>query len=49
MTITKTCKTLKQAERYQNYLYNRYDTVRLVRGPKFAEEGVYVWEVVKGT
>jgi hypothetical protein len=44
-TITKTYKTLKQAERYQNSLYNKYDHVRLIRSPMFSEEGVYAWEV----
>ena len=46
-TITKTYKTLKQAERYQNRLYNKYGTVRLVKWPRFTEEGVYVWEVAE--
>lgn len=44
-TITKTYKTLKQAESYQNRLYNKYNTVRLVSFPRFSEEGVYVWQV----
>jgi len=44
-TITKTFVTLKQAERYQNSLYNKYDYVRLVCSPRFTEEGVYSWEV----
>lgn len=43
--ITKKYKTLKQAESYQNRLYNRYNTVRLVSFPRFSEEGEYVWEV----
>jgi hypothetical protein len=44
-TITKTYSTLKQAEQYQNRLYNKYAHVRLVRAPLFSEEGVYVWQV----
>lgn len=44
-TITKTFDTLKQAEACQNRLYNKYNYVRLVRSPRFTEEGVYAWEV----
>jgi hypothetical protein len=44
-TITKNCKTLKQAEQHQNRLYNKYDYVRLVRSPRFSEDGIYAWEV----
>lgn len=47
-TISKNYKTLKQAEKYQNWLYGRYDYVRLVSSPRWSEEGVYVWEVRKG-
>ena len=50
--IIKNYKTLKQAETYQNRLYNKYKTVRLVAVPPptgrrwlFSEEGQYVWEV----
>jgi hypothetical protein len=43
--ITKTYKTLKQAERYQNRLYNKYNSVQLVSFPRFSEDGEYVWEV----
>jgi hypothetical protein len=46
-TITKHYKTLKQAERYQNLLYNKYDIVRLVRSPFFGEEGNYTWQVAQ--
>ncbi len=45
MTIAKTCKTMKQAERVQNKLYDKYVHVRLVRSPMFSEAGQYVWEV----
>ena len=48
-TIEKQYDTLKQAERYQNRLYNRFDSVRLVRSPLFSESGKYVWEVAKPT
>ena len=45
MTITKHFATLRAAERCQARLYAKYDRVRLVRSPRFGEEGVYVWEV----
>ncbi len=45
MQITKYCQTLRQAERFQNKLYDEYDTVRLVRSPLFEEEGLYIWNV----
>lgn len=44
-TITKHCTTLKQAERYQNKLYDQYNSVQLVRAPLFSEEGTYQWQV----
>jgi len=44
-TIAKTYSTLRQAERFQNKLYDKYDYVRLIRSPMFGEEGNYVWEV----
>lgn len=37
-TINKQFDTLKQAERFQNRLYNRYDYVRLVSSPTFSEK-----------
>jgi hypothetical protein len=37
--------TLKQAERYQNRLYNQFHTVTLVQFPSVTESGVYVWKV----
>jgi hypothetical protein len=43
--IKKIYKTMKQAESYQNRLYNRYESVRLVSFPRFSEDGEYVWEV----
>lgn len=43
--ITKQYKTLKQAERYQNRLYGKYNHVRLVQWPSFTEAGTYTWEV----
>jgi hypothetical protein len=43
--IVKTYKTLRQAERYQNLLYNKFDSVKLVRSPMFTEYGIYAWEV----
>lgn len=43
--ITKTFSTMKEAERFQNRLYNKYDEVRLVSFPRFSEHGQYVWRV----
>lgn len=43
--VSKRCKTLKQAERYQNMLYAKYGTVRLTRWPDWSESGVYEWYV----
>ena len=45
MTIAKLYKTMKQAERYQTSLYNKYFYVRLVEFPRFTESGIYKWEV----
>lgn len=44
-TITKRFKTIKQAERYQNSLYNKYPYVRLVSFPQWSEEGEYSWHI----
>jgi len=44
-TITKTYKTLKQAERNHTLLQNKWHWAKLVRSPRFSEEGVYAWEV----
>jgi hypothetical protein len=44
-TIARTFTTLAQAERFQNRLYNKHDTVRLIQSPMFSEDGVYVWHV----
>lgn len=43
--VSKRCKTLKQAERYQSTLYAKYKTVRLTRWPDGSESGVYEWYV----
>ena len=43
--VKKYCKTLKRAEGYQDMLYNIYDKVKLVKSPKYSEDGEYVWEV----
>lgn len=45
MTIAKTFDTLRQAERFQSRLYDKYESVRLVLFPRFSEAGKYVWEV----
>lgn len=44
-TIRKFYKTIRQAENYQNRLYNRFDYVRLIKSPMFSECGEYVWQV----
>lgn len=43
--ISKYFKSLKQAERFHNKLYDQYDYVRAIRSPLFSEEGTYVWQV----
>ena len=48
-TIEKKCETLKAAERFQNRLYDQYDSVKLVRFPRYSENGTYAWEVAKPT
>jgi len=46
MKIKKVCGSLKQAERKQDSLYNKYNSVELVKSPLlFSEAGEYVWEV----
>jgi hypothetical protein len=44
-TIKKQFQTIKQAERYQERLYNKYDSVNLKSFPMFQEQGTYTWEV----
>ena len=44
-TITKHFKTMKQAESYQNKLYNVFPYCVLISFPIFSEEGTYTWEV----
>ena len=46
-TIVKLFTTIKQAGRFQDSLYNKYDHVRLLRSP-FFESGMYYWEVSEG-
>jgi hypothetical protein len=43
--ISKTFKTIKQAEKFQNSLYNRFNYVALTSSPIWSEEGVYTWDV----
>ena len=43
--VIKYLKSLKQAERFQNSLYNKYPYVRLVTSPIFTEDGLYIWNV----
>lgn len=43
--ITKQFKTMREAERYLNRLYNKYDHAVLINFPRFSEEGNYTFEV----
>ena len=36
---------MKQAEKYLNKLYSKYDHVRIFSCPLFAEAGVYTFEI----
>lgn len=45
MKISKYCKSLKDAEKFQNKLYNSYNNVKLIDFPKFSEGGIYEWNV----
>lgn len=44
-TISKTFDTSKQAERFMWRLYDKYDSVKLVKAPMFSEQGVYTFAV----
>ena len=44
-TILRRFETLTQAEEFQNGLYDKYNSVKLVSSPIFCEVGVYVWYV----
>ena len=44
-SITRYFTTLKQAEQYQDRLYDQYDNVLLVSWPRFCEAGTYAWRV----
>ncbi len=44
-TIRKYYNRLDQAERYQNWLYGRHDSVKLIESPRFSEGGFYAWKV----
>ena len=46
-SIAKRFDTLRQAERFQNRLYGKYDRVTLVSSPRFGESGLYVWSIGK--
>jgi len=45
MQIKRRFKTLKQAERFQNSLYNKYPSVELIQFPIITDDGEYVWTV----
>lgn len=44
-TISKRFRTIKQAEKYLNSLYNKFPYVRLVSWPIWSEEGTYIYEI----
>ena len=44
-TISKHFDSLKKVEKYQNRLYNKYDSVKLVSFPHFCESGMYIFIV----
>ena len=46
MIISKTFQSMRQAENYQDSLYDKYDRVRLIEFPMFSEYGMYKWEVM---
>jgi hypothetical protein len=43
VTISKEFKTFREAERYQDILYCKYDNVKLIMAPHFQETGKYIW------
>lgn len=43
--ITKHFETIKQAEKYQFKLYDKYNSVVLISSPLFTESGTYKWKV----
>lgn len=43
--INKNFGSLKEAELYQDELYEKYNYVRLIQAPRFTELGEYRWEV----
>lgn len=43
--IRKYFKTLKQAEKYQDKLYNKYSNVEVIGWPQFTEAGTYTFRV----
>ena len=44
-TITKHFKSLKQAEKYQDCLYQNFNYVCLITFPIWSDGGTYIWEV----
>jgi hypothetical protein len=45
-TITKHFQRIRDAERFQEQLYDLYDSVQLIHSPMFDEErGAYIWRV----
>lgn len=43
--IYKEYKTMKNAERYLNKLYNEYEYAKLIDFPRNSESGIYVFAV----
>lgn len=45
VTVKADYSDLKKAENFQNSLYSKYESVKLIRWPIFSEQGTYIWEV----
>lgn len=43
--ISKNLKTSKQAENYQEKLYDKYYSVELIDFPRYSNSGIYTWKV----
>lgn len=44
-TITKQFETIKQAEKFLNRLYNKFNSVSLIKFPINSEKGIYIYQV----
>lgn len=43
--VSKYFHTIRQAEKHQDKLYDKYNSVRLVSFPITSEAGTYIWKV----